>query len=545
MSQQVAARIASDEEGDSIRTTEGPRTRWLAAAAVVAASLALCVLAVFELESTTRAWDAHAQAQSAARIVELGDSFYVSGTDQKGPLWLAFYVLAYRLGGLSGMWSVVAALAIGVAVATGWAIWRGAKALGDGPISAAVVATASVLHLLFGPEEYSRVLYSRNIVGALFAAAFALVLAAPRRRLTPLLIAGGLAGLAVQTNLGSAPTGLVLAGVVAFRDLRDADAEDSQGLRLPLDTVAFGAAALVVLVSAPLWYALRGDFRDFWDQWWTYNTYYANGTGRSLADVLAKGVQDFVAYYRAPERWYLLLVVVLFAADAVRRLRRQQPVRADVALLAWWVAECVAVALAQRFFAHYLVLPFVPIAFMAAVLAARWAPRGRPVARRVALGALTLAVAVSVSPRLSHAVERATAPDVAYVPADPPDLRTVVHANSPPGSYVYIWLTNPEAYTHLDRRSPTRYIESRWLTGTIYGAVAPRAAWVLPHTYENWRSDLLRTPPRLWVEVPDPGPVPPGSPMAVLRDCAFEEIWASGGVRVLGPKRPVAACLDD
>ena len=104
-------------------------------------SMAL-VAALFDLESRSRQWDAHAERAVVERVHALGGTYYTTGTDQKGPLWLGFYSLADRLSSPEGFWFAVAALIIAVAVVTGAASafsgylasrnWPGALAGGVG-----------------------------------------------------------------------------------------------------------------------------------------------------------------------------------------------------------------------------------------------------------------------------------------------------------------------------------------------------------------------------------------------------------------------------
>ena len=66
--------------------------------------------------------------------------------------------------------------------------------------------------------------------------------------------------------------------------------------RLPLAGLIAGSA-FVTLVSAPVYYAACGDFRQFWSGWVQYGHYMTVGPGHSTAAQLSKGWTVFVGYY--------------------------------------------------------------------------------------------------------------------------------------------------------------------------------------------------------------------------------------------------------
>jgi hypothetical protein len=95
-----------------------------------------------------------------------------------------------------------------------------------------------------------------------------------------------------------------------------------------------------------------------------------------------------------------------------------------------------------------------------------------------------------------------------------PDIRGLVasvNRYSNPGSYAYVWSPEGSVYDAIERVPASRYIESHWLTGEIYGAqdgIASRISpnWILPGAWSNWQADMHRTPPVV-VVVPEGYPI--------------------------------------
>src|SRR3954453_1038972 len=184
--------------------------------------LALLVLlaGLFSLQWRSHmAWDTHSLLQIAFRSEHLGEPYYVAGADLKGPLWIAPYDLALRVLNFYTVWWAIAAWIIALGVATALFVWRIATHAGGARWPAAGVAVALAIWLFLGPEEYAQDLYSRNWLALLFAGCVAAITALPlatgRRQLVLAAGAGGLAGVAVQTNASSGPTALLMFLAVA------------------------------------------------------------------------------------------------------------------------------------------------------------------------------------------------------------------------------------------------------------------------------------------------------------------------------------------
>jgi hypothetical protein len=527
----------------------------LSLAVVAGAFLALLVMAaaIFQLEWTSRTWDAHAEMQAAQRVIRLGGPLYTTTADQKGPLWQLCYVAAYAIGGSVNCWFVIAGMIVLIALGTSIAAWAIAIRAGPAREVAAGAAGAFAINLILGPEEFCHELYSRNLVGFLLSAALAalvaLAVARPRARTLLTLVAGVAVGLAVQTNPGSVLSALVCGGLVLWMGVRGPLAGEPRWLGLPQRFWIFGGVAAATLATAFVWFGLRGSLPDFWAEWFTYNRYYTEAGGLSYVDQVRKGLTDFAGYYRRSP--YKLMLLLAFLFDAARRLRRGALVWLDVTLVAWWLAACLEVAAAQRFFDHYLILPFLPVVTMGCVLAARWGDelhvRLRPAA---AIVPLVLVIMLSAKPLLRAGLEimrhfrspqQTMFEHVASLSPSNHRLRNFVLATSRPDDYVYAYTNHSWIYTDIDRTSATRYVEKRWLEGEIFWT-GTDSDWILPRTRENWRADMRRTPPRLFITFSET-PVPPGSPPAQLLSCAYRLIYREPGLAVHVLVKPIDQCL--
>lgn len=527
--------------------------RWLPRVAVVAVIAPLALAAFFDLVLTSQGWDAHTLKAWAERADRLGSGLYTASANQRGPLWLLLYMAPLRLAGPLAYWFVIAAIILAVAALTVLAVGAAVRWRTGSAAAASVTAAALGVYLVLGPEEYSQVLYSRNLSIMLTAGAFALLWPAlastEARRSAACLVAGGAcAGLAVQTLPTSALSFSVM-GVALWASLWRAHGGP---LRAPvLRRVGAWAGALVaVFASAPLYFAVRGRFADFWSLYWDYNLVYSAATGRSLGEQLGDGLADFRTYYA--DHPFFALVVVAFVAVAAARWRGATPLERtfDLTLVGWWALELLAVTLAQRFFPHYLVLPLVPVAVMGGVVLGRL---GRAVPARSALLLAAVAAALVAytagydrtaagweeAARFSGLQEHADRHFLSDARAEPetagPPLRRGQRAFSDVvtsrDDYVWVWSDWPGYYTNVDRPPATRYLSRHWLLGGVYGGTTSPDN-ILPGTFERWADDVRRTPPAVFML---PAVIPPPEAGTVDRwlRANYTSTYSGSGVHML------------
>lgn len=533
-----------------------------AVVATIAVGIAVVVAATMDLPWSVRTWDTFTQRAVVERVDRLGGTYYTTGTEQKGPAWLAAYSVVGHLTDRSTFWLGLGVAVVVVAALTGLAVAgvvTGARPGQRHLATAAGLGTAA--YLAIGPDEFSHVLHSRNLVALFFAAGLAGAVWVARHRWNQgaaavTIASGALVGLGVQTMPASAGTAVVfLLLVIRLGRLGRPVAPGIVGV--PVPALLWAAAVGATLVAVPGWYLLRGVFDDFWQQWWTYNRFYSEAGGLSLGAQIRRGAGDFAGYYR--DHPLLAAGLVTFAVDTAARRRRLGEVERAVslALPAWWLAECLSVATSQRFFPHYPVLTFVPTAAMIGLVATRWldgVPRGVTV--WAPLGALVLVVAVPGWGRFDAGMERAASLEdldgltgftAEGLPPGAAGLRATVQALTGPDDYIYVWSKFPHYYVAAERTAASRYVENRWLTGEIFGAPGHHPDYVLPGTWGKWRDDMAETDPALIATKADE-PVPPGSPLAELLAADYRPVCADRHFTYFvpasapAPPRPPPSC---
>jgi hypothetical protein len=102
-------------------------------------------------------------------------------------------------------------------------------------------------------------------------------------------------------------------------------------------------------------------------------------------------------------------------------------------------------------------------------------------------------------------------------PGNEQSVRAVLDLVSKEGDPLLMWTNDPWPYINLHRVSATRFIWASFLTGQVYlGRQSP--SYVLPHSWDWFRSDLAQSKPAAFVQSGG-GTIPPGSPFAAyLRD---------------------------
>ena len=202
----------------------------------------------------------------AQRTIHFGGSFYDNAVQDHGPIEPFLYDIAARVGGRNGAWYVISALVTAVALILAYVAARTARVAGAAREIAIAAGAAVFVHFTISRSNYAGVLYIRNMTTVLLALAWLLTIedrwwSSPRRRRIAALAVGFLLGLAVQSLVSTFAAGALGLVAIAVTWTR-VDIEE----RLPLAVMTTGAA-LLTLVSAPIYYAIRGDFTQFWSGW--------------------------------------------------------------------------------------------------------------------------------------------------------------------------------------------------------------------------------------------------------------------------------------
>ncbi len=356
--------------------------------------------------------------------------------------------------------------------------------------------------------------------------------ASPRRRRLAAVLVGCLLGLALQSLLSTFAAGVL--GLVALASVwTRVEMEE----RIPLGAIMSGSAVLT-FVSAPIYYLLRGDFKEFWGGWVQYGHYMAVGPGQSTMQQLREGWTTFVGYYEhRPLAWAVLLAFAVTVGAIWNTIDLRSRIL-HVGLIAWWVAAWIELALSQRFSAEYFVVTSVPTAFMAAalaghlwraVLAARVPERALVV---LPLVVAILAVFVSSQKNFDNDVRtawhfrgpNANASFVSDNRGGPERtalavLDLVSHDNDP----LLVWTNDPFPYLNLKRVSATRFFYKRFLLGEIYLGRTSKS-YVLPDTWKWFAEDLRESHPVAYMVVNEPKP-PSGNPFSDYVKRNFEPVF--------------------
>ncbi|MEI7753366.1 MAG: hypothetical protein WCJ32_02965 [Actinomycetota bacterium] len=499
---------------------------------------AFVVAAFFDNEFRSRSWDPQQMRDYVERTIHFGGTFYENGLLNKGPLEPVVYRLAAALTSWEGFWYAISFFILIVSGLVAWAASRAAQVVGGHRLLGVALGIGVFFHFTLGKADYAGVLYSRNMIVGLLAAAWLVALApnawTPERAWRSSIVIGVLLGLATQTLLVSA-IAAVAVGLVAWSEINDIF--DDALYRKCRRTLV--AAPVLVTLAAPVYYAARGRFDEFWSGWWTYALYQNSGTGRSLANQLTYGREVILRYYRT---WPVsLVIVVAFVVMTIalwRTLeRRERAVHASISL--WFVGAWVELVLGQRYSSHYFAVLAVPTALMAAVVVGhmyRLLKRDRGEFRSVIawpLVACVLTVAAWGGQHLDlglqaaskfTSVHQAAAARAANTPGNERTVRATLDLVSKADDPLLTWTEFPWPYLNFRRVSATRFIWKSFMLGQIYfGRTGPQ--YVLPKTWQWFAEDMREAKPTAFLEE-TALPLTPDTPFADYVAANFDIAYA-------------------
>jgi hypothetical protein len=354
-----------------------------------------------------RNYDAIPIMDMANRVNRLGGTYFTTAADQKGPLFQFVYHVASMLGGRRDSWWIISLFitiaAAVTAISVGVILWSRSHST----VAATALATGTYVYLLSSKEDFSGILYSRNITTLLVVVAFAFVATTRHSQdLKRAGVAGLCMGLAMSTitteifafgvlglwlwrrfpSVVTIPQALTTpanahddAGWTPIDDLQPAEPDSAtsgstanRGAKrlqiLKFELVEHVSPALVRFVAtgilsfsiAPLWYLFRGVFHEYWYYWFRYNGFYYSATKRSLGKVLKHGLSEFRLYYlREPHFAIALALFVTLLLVSQFRLRSIRQM--EYAVAGWWLAGSLSVTFAQRFSYHHFIVVALPL----------------------------------------------------------------------------------------------------------------------------------------------------------------------------------------
>ncbi|MFM8847254.1 MAG: hypothetical protein ACKOHN_04290 [Actinomycetota bacterium] len=525
------------------------RDSWAHVSAALAATVA--TLGWFAIERRSQDYDPQYARTIVERAARFGGTYYENGIHNKGPLETVVYDSARWFTSYDTYWFAIASYCLVISLTLGAASWAVARRFAGHRTAAAVSAAVTVVHFFMSSSDYAGVVYSRNITTALLAAVVVVALwDRPWRdpRLARLLWIGAVAslGLAVQTLLTSVLAAFAVGFLLAHRR------RYGSGFSRPRLVAASTFVATVL--SAPVWYSLRGRFDQFWSGWWTYASFMSDGTGRGYAEQIGLGWNTMIDYYS--ERPESVLIVVVFVAGAIGRRHALDTTQRAVAvsLTAWFVGGWGELVLGQRYSSHYFSVIAVPTALMFAVIVAwlsralshvaNWtAERRSPGDRRIAHAPVIVAVAVALFAQCGdlfwdgatragnfHSFAAETREREQAMSGQSRSVRAVLDLVSDDGDALLAWTMYPWTYLDNHRVPATRFSWKSFMIGEIYLGDTS-ADYVLPRTWQWFAEDLDRTKPAAYLR-PVETPLVEDTPFARLVESDFTPVFAGATVEL-------------
>ena len=529
------------------RSGVGSNKRNVSVSGAISASLA--AVGVFgtwvALEHRSQDFDPQYARTIIERAARFGGTYYENGIHNKGPLETVVYDSARFFTDFDTYWFGISTYVIVASSILGLTAAMIARWFGASRRFTITAAALVFVHFSLSESDYAGVLYSRNITTALLALVVAATLwdrpwKKPRwanRVYVGLIV---LLGLAVQTLLTTAFAAIIVGAFVYVRR------STATTLRRPLTAACATAASTIA--SAPVWYALRGSFVEFWSNWWTYAGFMSSSTGRSLLNQIGLGGEKFFGYYQ--DRPGIALLIIGHIALVMRNWRGMTTGdrTAHTMLLAWLCAGWIELVLSQRYSSHYFSVVAVPTAFIGVATAVLllqglrrtdedlhstsrswWAPIVCVTALIAAQGTQLAWIAVEGAGRFRNTEH--------YVEARN-DVRSGRHSThqavmdlvSSDDDPLLAWTMYP--WTYLDhRRVPaTRFSWKSFMIGEIYlGRTSP--SYVLDRTWEWFAQDLEESRPAVFAR-PQVTDLEPATPLSKLVADEFSTVFADDDIEI-------------
>jgi hypothetical protein len=312
--------------------------------------------------------------------------------------------------------------------------------------------------------------------------------------------------------------------------------------------------ATASIATAPIWYAVRGSFTEFWSNWWTYAGFMSSSTGRSLLNQIGLGGEKFFGYYQ--DRPGIALVIIVHIVLVTRNWRFMSTgIRTlHTMLLAWLSAGWIELVLSQRYSSHYFSIVALPTAFISVATAVLllqslrrtddtnvagsnhistrfswWVPIGCVLALMATQGTQLAWIAIEGAGRFRSTDH--------YVDARN-DVRIGMHSThqavmdlvSSDDDPLLAWTMYP--WTYLDhRRVPaTRFSWKSFMIGEIYlGRTS--SEYVLDRTWEWFAEDMNESRPNVFAR-PQVTDLQPATPLSALVAEEFTTVLADDTLEI-------------
>ncbi len=491
-----------------------PTTRLSAAFAHSAISI-VALGALIANEHRSQDFDPQYTRTIIERAAKFGGSYYQNGIHNKGPLETALYDSVRLFTSDGTYWFGVSLFVLMIATLLSTVVAAVARISGGSRTIALSASVLTFLHFTISSSDYAGVIYSRNMTTGALAIVFTLIWcpqfwSSNRRSRWTYIASFVVLGLAVQTLLTTLFAAIVIGSALIIH--RRLASHFDRPIIIAVAT--FGTTVL----TAPMWYALRGSFNEFWSGWSTYAGFMSAGTGRSLMDQVGLGWKEFVGYYQ--DRPIMLLLVIAFAFTTWLNWRTFQKFQRvmHIALVLWFISGWIELVLGQRYSSHYFSVLAVPNVFMGAILLAQLAT---VIAHRTNQQhpqrhhsdkvhyALPIATALIVlfsqcsdlfwtgiekvgtfTTFAQHETERTQSQG-----GEGRTTRAVLDLVSHQGDPLLAWTMYPWTYLEHERVPATRFSWKSFMIGEIYLGKTS-SDFVLPDTWNWFAHDMQQTQPR-------------------------------------------------
>ncbi len=498
-------------------TSEKPRTRF--SAAFAQSALAIIGLgALISNELRSQDFDPQYTKTIIERSAKFGGTYYQNGIHNKGPLETVLYDSVRLFTSPGSYWFGIALYVLAISALLSLAVAAVARISGASKTIALSAAVLVFVHFTISSSDYAGVIYSRNMTTCAVAVVFAFIWwprawSNPRRSQWTYVCSFIVLGLAVQTLLTTLFAATVLG--VALMIHRHRAPQFERPIIVAIATFSTS------ILTAPVWYLMRGSLNEFWSGWWTYAGFMSAGTNRSLMNQIGLGWTQFVGYYQ--DRPLMLVLVIAFAFTTWLNWRTFQKFQRNmhIALMLWFGAGWIELILGQRYSSHYFAVLAVPSVFMGAILMAQLAtvvsqrkdsqissPRDRHnVHYALPIVTATIVLFSQCSDLFWTGVEKVgTFTTFAQHETDRTQsqggegrtTRAVLDLVSHQGDPLLAWTMYPWTYLEHERVPATRFSWKSFMIGEVYlGNTSPK--YVLPDTWTWFAQDMKQTQPLAYV----------------------------------------------
>jgi hypothetical protein len=538
-------KIASDDEA----VVDKPITR-LSAAFAQSAIFIVALGALIANEHRSQDFDPQYTRTIIERAAKFGGSYYQNGIHNKGPLETALYDSARLFTSEGTYWFGISLYVLMIATLLSTAVAAVARISGGSRTIALSASVLTFLHFTISSSDYAGVIYSRNMTTGALAIVFTLIWcpqfwSSVRRSRWTYIASSVVLGLAVQTLLTTLFAAIVIGSALIIHR-RQASHFDRPVI---IAMTTFGATVL----TAPMWYALRGSFNEFWSGWWTYAGFMSAGTGRSLMNQVGLGWKEFVGYYQ--DRPIMLVLVIAFAFTTWVNWRTFQKFQRvmHIALVLWFISGWTELVLGQRYSSHYFSVLAVPNVFMGAILLAQLATviahrtiQQQPQRHQSEKVHYALPIATALIVLFSqcsdlfwtgvekvgtfktfaqHETERTQSQG-----GEGRTTRAVLDLVSHQGDSLLAWTMYPWTYLEHERVPATRFSWKSFMIGEVYlGKTSPK--YVLADTWNWFAQDMQQTQPKAFAR-PKETPLDEQTPFAQYVSANFTTAYDGNSMEV-------------